>query len=190
MIAGIWDCLSAQDVVNFVRYQVSEGKELTEIGEMMCDYCLAPDAGDDGPDIGCDNMTVLMVAITHGRSKKEWYTWIADRVKNNYGYDTPKHLPQLYPQSRIDAFRRKKEIHDRRLKEKEAQNNVSTSAQSAPSPTPSHSQNSSSTGSESRDEPKSNTIWGAFAWQRGWTSFLFRLFAVVSEWFGGKRKNT
>ena len=41
MIAGIWDSLSSQDVVNFVRYQVSEGKELTEIGEMICDHCLA-----------------------------------------------------------------------------------------------------------------------------------------------------
>jgi len=66
-------------VINFVRYQVSEGKELTEIGEMMFDHCLAPDT-DHGSD-GCDNMTVVIVAITHGRSKEEWYTWIADRVR-------------------------------------------------------------------------------------------------------------
>ena len=94
MIAGIYNCLSLQDVVNFVRYQVSEGKELAKIGEMMCDHCLAPDTADY--IAGFDNMTVIIVAITHGRSKEEWYTWIADRVRNNYGYETPSAaLPQI-----------------------------------------------------------------------------------------------
>jgi protein phosphatase 2C family protein 2/3 len=68
---GIWDCLSSQNVVDFVRYQASLGKELTEIGERICDHCLAPEASKE--HIGCDNMTVLIVAITHGRSKEEWY---------------------------------------------------------------------------------------------------------------------
>ena len=167
MIAGIWDCLSSQDVVNFVRYQVSEGKELTEIGEMMCDHCLAPDT-TSGAGIGCDNMTVLIVAITHGRSKEEWYTWIADRVKNNYGYETPSALPQLYAQSRLMTFRANKEIYDRHhrsLEEKYAQRNASTSPQSAASPTQARSQNDSSADSASKDElpePKSNTTrWGS-----------------------------
>ena len=106
MIAGIWDCLSSQDVVNFVRYQVSEGKELTEIGEMICDHCLAPDT-NSWLGMGCVNMTLLIVAITHGRSKEEW---IAYRVKNNYGYVTPSTLPQLYAQSRLMAFRANRNI--------------------------------------------------------------------------------
>ena len=136
MIAGIWDCLSSQDVVNFVRYQVSQGKELTEIGEMICDHCLAPDTSSEN-DIGCDNMSVLIVAITHGRSKKKWYAWIKDRVKKNYGYETPSTLRQIYSQSRLMAFRAKKESYDkhqRALEEKKssAQPNASTSAQSAP----------------------------------------------------------
>lgn len=105
---GIWDCLSSQQVVDFVRYQVSEGKELSEIGEMMCDHCLAPDTSS-GAGIGCDNMTVLIVAITHGRSKEEWYKWIADRVKNNVGYTTPSQPPQLYAASRIATFRARQE---------------------------------------------------------------------------------
>ena len=77
--------------------------ELTEIGGMICDHCLAPDTRDEG--IGCNNMTILIVAITNGRSKKEWYAWtrIADRVRNNYGYNTPSTLPQLYPQDQIMA---------------------------------------------------------------------------------------
>jgi len=120
---GIWDCLSSQDVVDFVRYQASKGKELTEIGEMICDHCLAPDT-ELGDGFGCDNMTILIVAITHGRSKKKWYAWIKDRVRNNYGYETPSTLPPLYSDSRLRAFREKKEAHDRA-----AQRNASTSAQ-------------------------------------------------------------
>ena len=140
-------------MVNFVRYQVSEGKELTEIGEMICDHCLAPDT-NSWAGTGCDNMTLLIVAITHGRSKAEWYAWIADRVKSNYGYVTPSTLPQLYGQSRLMAFRANKEIYDKHhhsLEEKHAaQRNASTSA---PSPSLLLSSNDSSAGSASKDEP-------------------------------------
>ncbi|KAJ3509423.1 hypothetical protein NLJ89_g5230 [Agrocybe chaxingu] len=110
---GIWDCLSSQQVVDFVRYQVSEGKELTEIGEMMCDHCLAPDT-TSGAGIGCDNMTVLIVAITHGRTKEEWYQWVTERVKTNYGYNTPSTVPQLYAQSRLLSFRARREAQEAR----------------------------------------------------------------------------
>ena len=169
MIIGIWDCLSSQDVVNFVRYQVYQGKELTEIGEMICDHCLAPDT-TSGAGIGCDNMTVLIVAITHGRSKEEWYAWIADRVRDNYGYQTPSTLPQLYAQSRLMAFRANKESYDRHQRALEerrkysAERNASTSAQSALSSTQAFSQNDPATDSTSKDEspePKSKaTKWG------------------------------
>jgi protein phosphatase PTC2/3 len=152
---GIWDCLSSQDVVNFVRYQASLGKELTEIGEMICDHCLAPDTSR--PDVGCDNMSVLIIAITHGRSKEEWYAWIADRVRNNYGYDTPSTLPQLYTHSRLVAFRAKKERFEKKaIREREekaaAKRNASTSVQSAPSSTQACSQNDPSADSAIEDE--------------------------------------
>lgn len=110
---GIWDCLSSQQVVDFVRYQVAEGKELTEIGEMMCDHCLAPDT-TSGAGIGCDNMTVLIVAITHGRTKEEWYSWVRERVQNGYGYATPSAIPQLYAQSRLLSFRARREAQEAR----------------------------------------------------------------------------
>jgi protein phosphatase 2C family protein 2/3 len=116
MIPGIWDCLGSQEVINYVRYQVSQGKELTEIGEMICEYCLAPDTTSD---IGCDNMTILIVAITHGRSKDDWYAWITERVKNNYGYDTPSTLPWLYSQSRLAEFGEKRKAYEERRRARE-----------------------------------------------------------------------
>jgi protein phosphatase 2C family protein 2/3 len=108
MDTGIWDCLSSQQVVDFIRYQVSQGKELTEIAEMMCDHCLAPDT-TSGAGIGCDNMTVMIVAITHGRTKEEWYKWVTERVETGYGYKTPDRVPQLYAQSRMLSFRARME---------------------------------------------------------------------------------
>lgn len=110
---GIWDCLSSQQVVDFVRYKVFEGKELTEIGEMLCDHCLAPDTSS-GAGIGCDNMTVLIVAITHGRTKAEWYSWVADRVATGVGYSTPSSPPQLYATSRLASFRARREAQEAR----------------------------------------------------------------------------
>jgi len=165
---GIWDCLSSQDVINYVRFQVYIGKELTEIAEMICEYCLAPDT-TSGAGIGCDNMTVLIVAITHGRSKEEWHAWIADRVRNNCGYDTPSTLPQLYAQSRLMAFRANREVYDkhhRALEEKyAAQRNASSLEQSSASSNLARTQSDSSlSGSESDDEspePKMKvTKWG------------------------------
>jgi len=124
---GIWDCLYSQEIVDFVRYQVSKGKELKEIGEMICEHCLAPDTtGYSG--IGCDNMSVLIVAITHGRSKKEWYSWITQRVKKHYGYETPSAPRQLYAESRLIEFRA------RRAEEKSAAKRKASSSSSARTP--------------------------------------------------------
>ncbi|KAJ7044097.1 phosphatase 2C-like domain-containing protein [Mycena alexandri] len=110
---GIWDCLSSQQVVNFIRYQISEGKDLQEIGEMMCEHCLAPDTSS-GAGIGCDNMTILIVALLHGRTKEEWAAWVTDRVKKEYGYKTPSVLPQLYAQSRLMSFKVRREAQEAR----------------------------------------------------------------------------
>jgi protein phosphatase PTC2/3 len=105
--SGIWDCLTLQQAVDFVRYQVSEGKSLSEICEMMCDHCLRRDnlKSGSGFDIGLDNMTILIVAILQGRTKEEWYAWVTERVKNGYGYKTPTTLPQIYPDDRSKSFK-------------------------------------------------------------------------------------
>lgn len=153
---GIWDCLSSQEVVDFVRYQVSQDKELTEIGEMICEHCVAPDTSS-GAGIGCDNMTVLIVAITHGRSKEDWYAWIADRVKNNFGYHTPDTVPQLYSQSRLMTFRANRAAYGepyRPLEENSsAQRIASSSTQTSISSVQTHSKSDASlSGPESDDE--------------------------------------
>jgi len=132
---GIWECLVSQRVIDFVRLKISEGKELGEIGEMLFDYCMAPDTTpasqcpgcrsimcydcDRDPDVerisvGCDNMSVVIVAILNGRTKEEWYTWVTDRVKQNYGYKTPESVPELYSQARLAAFRERKKREEER----------------------------------------------------------------------------
>ena len=111
--AGIWDCLTSQQVVDIIRLRVSEGKELGEIGEEICEHCLAPDTSS-GTGIGCDNMTVLIVAILNGKTKQEWYDWIADRVKTGYGFSTPNTIPQIYSPARLMAYKARREAQEER----------------------------------------------------------------------------
>lgn len=112
--------MSSQQVVDFVRLKVSEGMELSAIGELMCDHCLAPDT-NSGAGIGCDNMTVLIVALLHGRTKQEWYSWITDRVNKDYGYETPKTLPPIYSQSRLMSFKARREANESRERSRQDQ---------------------------------------------------------------------
>ncbi|KAF8908875.1 phosphatase 2C-like domain-containing protein [Gymnopilus junonius] len=127
---GIWDCLSSQQCVDFVRYQVSEGKELTEICEMIFEHCLAPDT-TSGAGIGCDNMTIMIIAITHGRTKEKWYEWVTDRVKNGYGRQTPSTVPQLYSQSRLMSFRARREAREGREAQERSQPSEQNAADTA-----------------------------------------------------------
>jgi protein phosphatase PTC2/3 len=115
--------MSSQQVVDFVSLNVSEGKKLNEIGKMICDHCLAPDMDPPPHDcdyvscsdpcrtrgIGCDNMTVVIVAILSGRTKEDWYTWVTNCVKQKYGYETPSSPPQIYAQNRLVAFKARRE---------------------------------------------------------------------------------
>ena len=69
---GIWDCLTNQQAVEFVRARLPKKKAaageaqvsvslLSEIGAEMCDHCLAADT--DGDCLGTDNMTVMVVLL-------------------------------------------------------------------------------------------------------------------------------
>ncbi|WFD06552.1 protein-serine/threonine phosphatase [Malassezia vespertilionis] len=91
---GIWDCLSNQQVVDIVRRGVAQGMELVDICEDILERCLAPDAEVGG--IGCDNMTLMIVAILAGRTKEEWYQWVKERVENKVGYDTPESIAPIF----------------------------------------------------------------------------------------------
>lgn len=70
---GIWDVLSNQEVVNFVRRRIAQKMQPEEICEELLDHCLAPDCQFGG--LGCDNMTVILVCFLQGKS----YEDLADR---------------------------------------------------------------------------------------------------------------
>ena len=103
-LPGIWDCLNSQQVVDFVRREVAQGKVMNQICENIMEHCLAPDThGAQG--IGCDNMTILIVAILNGKTEEEWYAMVKDRVEKKSGYNTPDAPPQIYSATRLMAWR-------------------------------------------------------------------------------------
>jgi len=110
---GIWDCLTSQQVISIVRSQIAQGKELSDICKFICGHCLAPDT-TSGAGVGCDNMTVMIVAILGGRTKQEWYDWIAERVAKGHGFETPAEAPQIYSPTRINAYKAKRQALDAR----------------------------------------------------------------------------
>lgn len=84
---GIWDCQSSQAVVEFVRRGIAAKQPLEKICENMMDNCLASNSETGG--VGCDNMTMSIIAFLRGRSKEEWYDEIAKRVANGDGPCAP-----------------------------------------------------------------------------------------------------
>jgi len=59
---GIWDVLTNQEVLDFVRVRISKQMEPSIICEELMTRCLAPDCQMGG--LGCDNMTVTLVCLT------------------------------------------------------------------------------------------------------------------------------
>jgi protein phosphatase PTC2/3 len=84
---GIWDCQSSQAVVEFVRRGIAAKQELHRICENMMDNCLSSNSETGG--VGCDNMTMIIVGLLHGKTKEEWYNTIAERVAKGDGPVAP-----------------------------------------------------------------------------------------------------
>ncbi|GAA5930186.1 PP2C family serine/threonine-protein phosphatase [Sporobolomyces koalae] len=93
---GIWDVLTSQQVIDFVRLSIAQGHTLEQICENMMDRCLAPDS--DWGGVGCDNMTMMVVAILGDRTQEEWYEWIKQRVDTSEPYNTPKEFVEPFAQ--------------------------------------------------------------------------------------------
>ncbi|KAJ2720408.1 Protein phosphatase 2C 2 [Coemansia sp. Benny D115] len=85
---GIWDCMTNQQVVQFVHAKIAEGKKLDQICEDMMDRCLASESELGG--VGCDNMTVIIAAILNGKSEEEWYAHIKAVAKDSDLQSSPK----------------------------------------------------------------------------------------------------
>ncbi|KAI9263105.1 phosphatase 2C-domain-containing protein [Phascolomyces articulosus] len=80
---GIWDCMTNQQVADFIRSKIKEKVDLKTICENLMDECLA-DHSDFG-GVGCDNMTVIIVAFLQGKSLEEWYKAVGDKVPEPTG---------------------------------------------------------------------------------------------------------
>lgn len=114
-MVGIWDCMTSQEAIDFVRLNIAQKTPLPQICEILMDRCLAPESDFDV--IGCDNMTVIIVALLNGKSAEQWYENISSQVsvpeKEDSGsklLDTNLVGPKDEPPSYDDS--ESKEIHD------------------------------------------------------------------------------
>lgn len=84
---GIWDCVSNQEAATFIRKEVAKNVPLKEICEKLMDHCLSDGTG--GAGVGCDNMTVEIIAFLNGKSEEEWYAAIRESVSLVSPTDVP-----------------------------------------------------------------------------------------------------
>jgi protein phosphatase 2C family protein 2/3 len=70
---GIWDVLTNQEAVDFVTRRIGLGSEPEDICEELMNKCLAKDPSMGG--LGCDNMTVILVAFLHGKPYQRSEQW-------------------------------------------------------------------------------------------------------------------
>lgn len=75
--------MTSQEVVTYVRKGIAEGTPLDTLCEQTMDHCLASDSGMTG--VGCDNMTMVIVAILNGKTLEEWYDHIIQKVAIRLG---------------------------------------------------------------------------------------------------------
>lgn len=86
---GIWDCLTSQNCVECVRRGIFERKPFTTICEEIMELCCAPTS--DGSGIGCDNMSISIVALldyTKSETLDQWYDRIIEKITINQSEDS------------------------------------------------------------------------------------------------------
>uniref|UniRef100_A0AC35UD97 PPM-type phosphatase domain-containing protein n=1 Tax=Rhabditophanes sp. KR3021 TaxID=114890 RepID=A0AC35UD97_9BILA len=67
---GIWDVMTNQEAVDFVRSRLADGIAPEKVCEQMLDHCLSPDSRMEG--LGCDNMTVIIVCLLQGGTYEQF----------------------------------------------------------------------------------------------------------------------
>ncbi|VEU23711.1 DEKNAAC104899 [Brettanomyces naardenensis] len=76
---GVWDCYKPQGLVHVIRHELSLGKKLTDVNEMVLDNCIGMANTITG--IGFDNMTLIIVALHQDlRDLNDWYTHLKNKV--------------------------------------------------------------------------------------------------------------
>ncbi|KAI9004682.1 phosphatase 2C-like domain-containing protein [Gaertneriomyces semiglobifer] len=81
---GIWDCMTNQEVVSFVRQRINKGlTNLSTVAEQLMDHCLSSDSELGG--VGCDNMTVVIVALVKGKGVDRWKADIEEEERKQHG---------------------------------------------------------------------------------------------------------
>lgn len=87
---GIWDVLTSEEVVDFVISHLEHSIEPGMICEQLTTRCLATDYE---LVIGCDNMTVLLVCYTRGRSWVDFCTDIFNKNTKRLGTERTRPAP-------------------------------------------------------------------------------------------------
>lgn len=77
---GIWDVMSNEEVIEFVRNRIAQKITPELICEELMTRCLAPDCQMGG--LGCDNMTVIIVCFLHNG---ETFEQLAEKCSKSAG---------------------------------------------------------------------------------------------------------
>ncbi|KAJ2764310.1 Protein phosphatase 2C 2 [Coemansia nantahalensis] len=85
---GIWDCMTNEQVVQFVHAKITEGRKLDQICEDIMDRCLASESELGG--VGCDNMTIVIVGLLNGKTEAEWYEHVKAIAEASGQKSSPK----------------------------------------------------------------------------------------------------